>query len=365
MAPQDRIPQDRAAVPDDEINLFDYLRVIYRYRWSILLISFLAAAAVGVLTYRQPPRYSATVSIVPPRDSSGGGGLGSGLLGGAQGALLRKVMDSGTVADMYVGILESRTVANAIVDRFDLTDMYDVNGVRHLAERQLRGSTTIKRGDEGIVSISVVDGDPNLAAAIANAYVEELDGQNKRLSAGQATSKRVFLENRLEEIEQKLRNIENMPAHEAQVQEMLYELLGRELELAKIEEARSMPTIQVLDRAVAPEIRMARGTVRKAMLAGMAALAFMIFVAFTREYIATCRAREAAFDLAEREADALEAEGVEVDRSQDGSFVLPSERPKRTPPNRTGNGRTQNAPPVHPSKVTRGKAAPAESVEQR
>ena len=110
---------------------------------------------------------------------------------------------------------------------------------------------------------------------------------------------------------------------------------------------------------------MARGTVRKAMLAGIAALMFMIFVAFSREYIATCRAREAQFDLAEREADALEAEGVEVDRSQDGSFVLPSERPKRTPPTRTGNGRTQNAPPVHPSKVTRGKGAPAESVEQR
>ena len=56
MASQERKPHERAGVPDDEIDLFDYLRVIYRYRWSILLVAFLAAAIVGVLTYIQPPR---------------------------------------------------------------------------------------------------------------------------------------------------------------------------------------------------------------------------------------------------------------------------------------------------------------------
>jgi uncharacterized protein involved in exopolysaccharide biosynthesis len=125
---------------------------------------------------------------------------------------------------------------------------------------------------------------------MANAYVEELDRQNKRLSVGQATSKRVFLENRLKEVEQKLSRIDSIPAREAEVQEMLYELLMRELELARIEEAKSMPTIQVFDPAHPPEMRKGKGTVRKAVLAGIAAFLCVTFFAFCREcYVGCCR----------------------------------------------------------------------------
>jgi len=123
-----------------------------------------------------------------------------------------------------------------------LTRVYEVEGATYKARKKLRENTNMDASDEGIVYIAVEDRDPNRAAAIANAYVEELDEQNKRLSSGQATSKRVFLETRLKEIEQKLSRIESIPSHEAQVQEMLYELLIRESEIAKIEEAKSMPT---------------------------------------------------------------------------------------------------------------------------
>jgi capsular polysaccharide biosynthesis protein len=229
-------------------------------------------------------------------------GLGAGLLAGAEGALLRKVMDSGTVGDLYVGILESRAVADAIIDRFDLIDVYEVKGQRFKAARRLRKNTRTKVSDEGIVYLSVEDVDPNRAAAIANAYVEELDAQNKRLSGGEATNKRIFLQNRLKEIEDKLSRIETIPSHEARVQEMLYELLVQRLELAKIEEAKSMPTVQILDPAVPPEVRKAKGTVRRAVLAGVAALMFLTFIAFGREYLAVCRARERQIRATDRNA---------------------------------------------------------------
>ena len=60
-------------------------------------------------------------------------------------------------------------------------------------------------------------------------------------------------------------------------------MLTREYELAKIEEAKSMPTIQILDRAIVPEIRMPRGTVKKTLLAGVVSLMLSVFVAFARE----------------------------------------------------------------------------------
>jgi len=154
------------------------------------------------------------------------------------------------------------------------------------------------------VRIVVTDSDPNLAAAIANAYVEELDKQNKKLSVGQATSKRLFLENRLKEVEQKLRRIDSIPSREAQIQEMLYELLMRELEMAKIEEARSMPTIQVLDRAVVPELPMGRGAVRKGVMAGVAAFVLGVFLAFSKEYAAQGRRRANGKAVAHKNASA-------------------------------------------------------------
>lgn len=293
MSSDQRTPHETTGGPADEIDLFDYLRVIYRHRRTIFLGCFLAAFLTGLISFLLPARYDATASVVPPMEMMGGEtGLGTGLLGGAEGALLRKVMNTGSVADLYVGILESRAVTDAIIDRFDLINVYEVEGRRDKATRRLKGNTKIDVSDEGIVYVTVEDADPNRAAAMANAYVEQLDSQNKRLSTGQATSKRLFLENRLKEIEGKLSRIDTIPSREAQVQEMLYELLVRELELAKIEEAKSMPTVQVLDPAVPPEARKAKGTVRRAVLAGVVALTFLIFVAFGREYLAACRARE-------------------------------------------------------------------------
>jgi uncharacterized protein involved in exopolysaccharide biosynthesis len=289
---EDRASPAQAGMREDELDLFDYIRVLARYRATILIVCLLAMATTGAITYLWPPTYVAKASIVPPTDSASGQTGLSGLLGGAEGALLRSVMDTTTAADLYVGILESRTVVDAIIDRFDLVHVYDVNESRYRAEKALRKYTNIDASDEGIVSITVEDRDPNRAAAVANAYVEELDKQNKRLSAGQATSKRVFLETRLNEVEQKLSRIESISAREAKVQEMLYEMLMQQLELARIEEAKNMPTIQVLDVADPPERHKPKGTITKAVLAGIVSFLCVTFFAFSREYYIGCRRRE-------------------------------------------------------------------------
>ena len=281
------------SLQDEEINLLDYLRVIYRYRRMIILICAVAVVTTVIVTFTRAKTYSATASVVPPieimqKESPLAGGLGAG-----KNSILRKAIDVTSIADIYVGILQSRAVADAIIDRFDLMKVYKEKEYRSNARNRLRKNTAIKVSGEGIITITVKDRDPNRAAAIANAYVDQLDEQNKRLSSGQATSKRVFLENRLKEIERQLSNIENIPAREARIKEMLYELLCQEYELAKIEEAKSMPTIQVLDRAVVPEMRMPRGTMKKTALAGVVSLMLAIFVAFGREYFARIKAAEA------------------------------------------------------------------------
>ncbi|OHB62433.1 MAG: hypothetical protein A2Y76_06840 [Planctomycetes bacterium RBG_13_60_9] len=273
----------RDSAAEREICLLDYLRIVWRHRRMILVLGAVAMTVTVAVTFTKPRYYQATITIVPPlkvlETQSNVGGLGA-----MGNSMLRNIIDVGGVAGIYVEILESREVADSIIDSFRLMAVYNDVQFRSDARAQLKANTKIATTNEGAVKVAVRDTDPNRAAAIANAYIEELDRQNKRLSTGEATSKRVFLENRLKEVEAKLSRIDTIPAREAQVQEMLYELLTRECELAKIEEARSMPTIQVVDKAETPELPMARGTVRKGILAGVAAAMFGILLAFIHEY---------------------------------------------------------------------------------
>ncbi len=160
------------------------------------------------------------------------------------------------------------------------------------ARRRLKKNTNIRTTDSAAVKITVTDRDPHRSTAIANAYTTELDRQNKRLSAGHAASKRIFLETRLKEVEAKLSEVDSILSREAQIQERLYQTLVEQYEFAKIEEARSMPTIQVLDPAVVPERPVGRGTIKKGVVAGLAAFMLGIFLALSAEYIAEARRRE-------------------------------------------------------------------------
>jgi uncharacterized protein involved in exopolysaccharide biosynthesis len=284
-------PSAKRAV-DDEIDLLDYLRVIWRYRWMILALCVVAMSLTVVTSLRKPRQYQSAATIVPPLDilqKESGGALGS-----LNSPLLRQVTNTaaGGIAKMYVEILGSREVADSIVDRFRLMDAYQGVLYRSDARDLLRANTTVKTTDGGAVRITVTDRDPNRSTVIANAYVEELDRRNKKLSAGQATSKRIFLENRLKEVEGKLSKIDNILSREAKTQEMLYSLLVEQLEMAKMEEARSMPTIQILDSAVVPELPVGRGTIKKGAMASVAALTVGISLALAAEYMVRARQRQ-------------------------------------------------------------------------
>jgi len=253
---------------------------------SVWLCASVAAAVVSLIL---PKIYSAKASIVPPMDVlQKGSDLAIGF-GGGQSAMIGKALGVTSIAGMYAGILDSRVVLDAIIDRFDLMSVYEEKQYRSKVRNKLRSNTHINVSDEGIVSVAVEDRDPKRAAALANAYVGELDRQNKRLSAGQATSKRIFLGNRLREIEEKLSKINDILSREARIQEMLFELLTREYEIAKIEEAKSMPTIQVLDKAVPPEKRCKPRRKMLVMFSGTIALGAAVFIAFARECAARTR----------------------------------------------------------------------------
>ena len=275
------------------IYLTDYLAVISRHRKMIFRLCAITVIITAIVSLFLPKSFSATATVVPPADVLQRDSMLSGGLGSVRSPLLRQVIDTSSIADMYVGILESRSVADALIERFDLAKVYNIKKGITKVRRILNKRTSIKVTEEGIVNITVEDRDRERAANLANAYVEELDRQNKRLFVGQVASKKVFLENRLKEIEKELSGIDNLLSRDAKIKEMLFELLTKEFEIAKIEEAKSMPTIQVLDKAVVPENKCKPARTKIVLISGILSFFAAMTIAFSRDHLAKIRSGNA------------------------------------------------------------------------
>jgi uncharacterized protein involved in exopolysaccharide biosynthesis len=168
--------------------------------------AFLAGLAVGLLVaFLIPARYEATVQLMPP-DSQSTTGMamlaaltakaGNSNLGGLAGDLLG-IKSSGS---LFIGVLSSRTVQDRIVQRFNLQKVYSYR-LDEDARRKLQERTGLSEDRKsGIIDITVVDRDPRRAAAMAQAYVEELNQLVTELSTSGAHRERVFLEERLKAV---------------------------------------------------------------------------------------------------------------------------------------------------------------------
>ncbi|WP_265554528.1 GumC family protein [Trichlorobacter lovleyi] len=183
--------------PDDEINLLDYLEILAR-NWRMIVKTIIIAAFVSVI-YSLLLRniYSATTRILPPQqESSGLMGMLMGASGG-MGSLASDLLGKGSAAEMYISILNSEEISDRIIDRFNLMEVYKTK-YRLDAYKKLDKKVAISSGKkDGIIVITVNDKDPKRAAAIANAYVDELSKLLIKLNIVGAGKNRGYLETRL------------------------------------------------------------------------------------------------------------------------------------------------------------------------
>jgi uncharacterized protein involved in exopolysaccharide biosynthesis len=165
----------------------------------------MAGLLIGTLVaFVLPKRYTATTQLMPPdsQSSSGMAMLASltartgNNLSGVAGDLLG-VKSSGA---LFTGVLRSRTVEDRLVERFQLKKLY-AKRLDEDACKKLAGNTSISEDRKsGIITITVTDGDPKRAAALAQAYVEELDRLVAHVSTSSARREREFLEERLKAV---------------------------------------------------------------------------------------------------------------------------------------------------------------------
>ena len=183
-------------------NLWLFLEMIARRRGLVLTLVILATLAAVVVSFLLPSWYSSTALLLPPPDESARGGL-SQLTDVAMFTGGVRLPGLVTPNDVYARMLGSRRVCDRIIEKFDLYSRYEVTGTTAVYDA-LRLHTSIKVSDEGILSLTVEDRNPDTAAAMATAYVRELIELNRQILSSTARDKKVFIEARLGEIKGQL-----------------------------------------------------------------------------------------------------------------------------------------------------------------
>jgi uncharacterized protein involved in exopolysaccharide biosynthesis len=142
-----------------------------------------------------PTRYTSTAQLMPPQkiDSL------SDMLTAQLGISSLTAAGSSFLKDpngIYVGILQSRPIEDAIIKKFDLMHLYRSRNMRD-CRKELEDRTDIESEKSTLVSISVKDRDPQRAADLVNAYIAEFRALTTSVTLQETARRRLFYEEQL------------------------------------------------------------------------------------------------------------------------------------------------------------------------
>lgn len=193
-----------------DVSLFDLLIAIAARRNLILGIAGVFFIGSIIVSLVLPSRYTANAILMPPQQNSSiGAALASQLSGlGSVSSLASSSLGLKNVNDMYVAMIRSRVVEDAMIQRFGLMKEYKV---KYLSEARLvleRHVNVDGSGKDSLIHVSAWDKDPNRAAEIVNGYIEEYRKFSANLAITEAAQRRVFLEKQMEEAKNNLADAE-------------------------------------------------------------------------------------------------------------------------------------------------------------
>jgi tyrosine-protein kinase Etk/Wzc len=196
--------------PAPDFTFLDLILVLLR-RWKfILCFTAIETILAGAISLVLPKEYTATVIILPPQQNSSlSSTLAMQLAGlGAMSGLSSSGLGLKSLNDMYVAMLKSRSVEDAVIDHYGLMQEYRKKyhvDARKTLERhaEIEGSTK-----DGLIRVSIENPDPQRAAQIANGYVDQFRTLSQHLAITEASQRRVIFDQQLEKTKNDLSNAE-------------------------------------------------------------------------------------------------------------------------------------------------------------
>jgi tyrosine-protein kinase Etk/Wzc len=204
-------PADNATARQaNEISLLELLIVLLERKRLIIWITAGCAVIAVIVSLLLPKWYTATVTLLPPQqNSSMAAALTSQLSSlGGMAALAGGSLGLKNPNDLYVGMLKSRTVEDAMVQHFGLMEEYRVRFPSDARKDFEKHATVDGSGKDGLIHISVEARSPDRAAELANGFVDQFRGLSEHLAITEASQRRLFFERQLQQAKDSLANAE-------------------------------------------------------------------------------------------------------------------------------------------------------------
>jgi len=198
------------AKDEDEISLIDLLIILAERKKTIAYVTAIFAILAIVVSFVLPKTYTATVTVLPPQQNTSMGSLLASQLGslGGMAALAGGSLGIKNPNDMYAAMLKSRTVEDAMVQHYGLMQQYHAKFPSDARKRFEAHATIDASGKDNLIHISVDDRDPNRAAELTNGYVEQFRALSQHLAISEASQRRLFFEQELQQAKNNLANAE-------------------------------------------------------------------------------------------------------------------------------------------------------------
>jgi tyrosine-protein kinase Etk/Wzc len=195
---------------DDEVSLLDLMIVVAERKRIVLWVTAIFAICALVISLLLPVRYTATVTLMTPQQNTSMGAALASQLGnlGGMAALAGGGLGLKSPNDMYVAMLKSRSVEDAMVQHFGLMQEYRKRYLSDASKAFEDHATVDGSGKDGLIHISVEDRTPARAAELANGYVDEYRDLSQHLAITEASQRRLFFERELEQTKNNLANAE-------------------------------------------------------------------------------------------------------------------------------------------------------------
>lgn len=197
------------SMEQEDLTFLDVLLIITQRKKLVGLVTAVCTVLALILAFALPQEYTATVIILPPQGNSSVSSMLASQLSGmnsAMGGVAGSMLGMKNINDMYVSMLKSRSVEDAVIQRYELQAEYKkkyLADTRKALEKhaQIDGSTK-----DGLIRLNFDDRNPNRAAEIANGYVDQFRTLSQHLAITEASQRRVVFESQLEKTKTDLEN---------------------------------------------------------------------------------------------------------------------------------------------------------------
>jgi uncharacterized protein involved in exopolysaccharide biosynthesis len=203
---------ERAAEPVAESNWVANATLLWAHRRTLARVAGTALVLSAAIAFLLPKRYESKARIMPPDQTGSSVAMLAALtghsLGGLGGGLAGSLLGLKSTGALYIDLLRSRTISDRLIDRFDLQKVYGkryrVDTVKYLAQH----TEVVDDKKSGVISLTFSDTDPGRARAIAQAYLDELNGVITSSNVSSARREREFIEKRLVTVQADLQQAE-------------------------------------------------------------------------------------------------------------------------------------------------------------